>query len=213
MNGALATAPWPAPRVLEAVQNPDQLPAMSAQNGATAQVRYDDMRASDLIAVLWLGTAGPGTPDLAPINGSVMGFVDVSVPVSAIAANLGKSVTLFYAVLRDGEQYTSDILDLAVLALSQADLTAPTVPQTNGTLVLDLNAFIGDAQVLAVRWPLITAGQRIWLRAMGTASDGTARVITLAAGRVITPQEFAQGLNITLPRVDLQGLLAPSPWL
>ncbi|WP_085647592.1 MULTISPECIES: hypothetical protein [unclassified Pseudomonas] len=89
----------PAPIVeqtLYDVLNPALVP-----DEAMIVIKYKDMRPTDRIMPLWLGTAGEGTPELKTIDGDSSGEVKVAVSASAVAANEGETVDVSYRVLRD----------------------------------------------------------------------------------------------------------------
>ncbi|WP_249678174.1 hypothetical protein [Pseudomonas abieticivorans] len=83
--------------------------------GLKVTVCYPDMRDSDLVALNWVGEPGDGTPDLEPRWGdSTSGRVEFLIADTAIAANTGKPVMLFYAMVRDAEQWLSATLEFEV---------------------------------------------------------------------------------------------------
>jgi hypothetical protein len=201
--GAPVAENFPPPAVVQA--NPASvLNPVMAENGATVRVAYTPMSSSDLIAVVWAGTPGLGTPDLEPKNGSASGVVEFAVPVSAVAFNIGKTVELAYYVVRGDEQFGPYELSLSVTAMPQSALEAPTVPQAGSQQAeLDLSSFTGDAQVRRGIWPLIGDGQKIWLTVEGTTAQGPLS-LTLANARLITADEVRSGLNVPLVRTELQ---------
>lgn len=201
--GAPVSTDFPPPVVVGA-SPPNVLNPVLAENGVTVRVAYTPMSPNDLIALVWQGTAGPGTPDIETQNGSTSGVVAFSVPASAVAANLGKTVELAYFVVRGIEQFGPFELSLNVSPMPQSALDAPTVPQAgNAQSELDLTSFTGDAQVVRGEWPLIGAGQKIWLTVEGVTAQGPL-TLTLASARLITPQEVTSGLNVPLLRTELQ---------
>ncbi|MBD8733671.1 hypothetical protein IFT44_21040, partial [Pseudomonas sp. CFBP 13710] len=124
------------------------------------------------------------------------------IPAPILAASLGKTAEVFYAVNQSGAvKPVSEVLSLQVLAFTSEQLVAPSVAQASGSpAVLDLNTFAGDATVVAVPWPLMTTGQTYWLRARGTLDDGTTRSEELAMGAAVTAAQVNSGLQINLPR-------------
>jgi hypothetical protein len=197
---------WPAPVVLQAnaanVLNP-----ASAVNGATVRVAFSPMYATDIIGVQWMGSPGMGTPVIDSKDGNPTGVVDFPIPASAVAANMGRTLTVSYAVVRGDNQYESVELSLSITAMPQSELGAPAVAQANPSQTeLDLNSFTGDATVTRAPWLLVSAGQRIWLTIEGTSNTTGAEPLSVplgTQGRVISAAEVTQGLAVTLPRAQL----------
>jgi hypothetical protein len=102
------------PVVLEAVP---LLDIQSSPSGATVRVYFPNMRDTDLVAIVWFGTPGAGTPDIEPVPGNAAGYVDFTVPAAAVAANDGLVVNIIAALVRDDEQWVSDEAMLSVGSL------------------------------------------------------------------------------------------------
>jgi hypothetical protein len=158
-----------APIVLEASGN--VLNPMDPLAGATVRVTYDGMRPGDLIGLSW-----DGKDNLTPPQpGSASGFVDFPIPESAVAVDIGKTVPVIYAVVRNGVPTLSDTLNLTVLTLPAGELEAPKITQApNDTL--DVGALTGDADLTVKPWPFCRGAadfpalrrhpgrwQRLWL--------------------------------------------------
>jgi hypothetical protein len=190
----------PPPKVVEAPT--DVLDPMNALNGATVRVTYPGMATSDIIGLSWAGDTS-----LAPQqNGSASGTVDFKIPVSAVAAALGKTVEVIYAVVRGTEIEPSGILYLTVLPISQAQLPTPKIVQAVGQVV-DLSVFAGDATAFVPTWPLISVGQTFWLSATGTLANGS--LWTWSAqppGYPINATDVANGVGRSIPRAELEKL-------
>jgi hypothetical protein len=127
--------------------------------------------------VTWTGTPGEGSYTV-PAQ-TLPTSREISIPVSVIAYNLGKPVTVTYSVTRNGgDSPPSASLNLAVQTLSPGDLqdAKPKIllaeNEGEGT-ELDLNAISGDATCWLGTWPLIAPDQDVWLRLKGTKADGT----------------------------------------
>lgn len=125
------------PVVLEAVP---VLDVQSAPNGATVRVYFPNMRDADLVAIVWFGTPGVGTPDIEPVSGNSVGYVDFKVPAAAVVANDGLVVNVIAALVRDDEQWVSEETPLSVGRLRPAPLELrPFI-----TRVWDTRGNIGD---------------------------------------------------------------------
>ena len=201
-----AETDYPKPSVLQATD--DRLDPINTLNGATVRAQYPAMLPSDILAADWFGstTASSWQSDQQP--GNLFGYVDFQAPVSVVAASQGKTVTLRYAVVRSGQAARLSLpLLLAVGTLAQTHLPAPVIPQANATTkVLDLNNFAGNAQVKVEPWPLIAVGQRVWARVDGTLENGSPHTFYLARGVEVIAEQVTAGLDLVLPRAQLENL-------
>jgi hypothetical protein len=184
-----------------------QLNPVAGKDNLTVVIPDYGVQPGDQVSVTWAGTAGDGsytTPvQVLPSNREIV------MPVSVIAYNLDKPVTVTYTVTRGSESPPSDSLNLAVQAMPQASLTIPLIPQAAQGGIgseLDLGSFAGDARVTVAPWPLIAAGQRVWLSCEGVASDGSDYTIPLYAGSEVSSSQVTAGLSTSLARSELEKL-------
>ncbi|MBT2298647.1 hypothetical protein J7E54_24970, partial [Pseudomonas fluorescens] len=198
-----------APSVKEAggTAPSQQLDPVAGKDNLTVVIPDYGVKPGDQVSVTWAGTAGGGsytTPvQVLPPNR------EIAMPVSVIAYNLGKPVTVTYTVTRGSESPPSDSLNLAVQAMPAASLGMPLIPQAEqGGIgsVLDLSSFIGDARVTVAPWPLIAVGQRVWMSGEGIASDGSDYTIPLYAGSEVSSSQVTAGLSTPLSRSELEEL-------
>ena len=156
----------------------DTLNPIAAKDTLTVVVPQGDLQPADLLSVTWTGA--PGTPPdgshtsiAAPI--SSIGL-EITIPNSVVAFNLGKTVTVTYMVIRNGTAYPpSQAFSLNVLTIPEQDgsLPSPAIDKAVGT-VLEVSLLVGTEQLRVEQWPLQAAGQRVWLRYDGIAENGTA---------------------------------------
>ncbi|TWC19863.1 MULTISPECIES: hypothetical protein [unclassified Pseudomonas] len=166
----------------------------------------------DKLKVTWTGA--PGTPAEGSYTSDewpVRDGWEVPIDNRVVAFSLGKAVTVTYTVIQAGvESPPSDTFTLNVQAMPVASLAMPLILEAAQGGIgneLDLGSFTGDARVTAAPWPLIAAGQRVWLRCEGTASDGSDQTITLATGTEVDSSEVTAGLSRSIPRAELEKLL------
>ncbi|SFW88614.1 hypothetical protein SAMN03159376_05009 [Pseudomonas sp. NFACC09-4] len=189
--------------ILNPVQAKDALHIVVPANAA--------LLPDDKLKVTWTGAAG------TPAGGShtsgewpVRDGWDVPIPNSVVAFNLGKSVTVTYTVIQNGvESPPSDAFVLNVQAMPVASLTIPLIPEAaQGGLgtELDLSKFTGNARVTVAPWPLIAAGQRVWLSCEGIASDGSNYTIPLYSDSEVGSGQVTAGLSTPLLRSELEKL-------
>jgi hypothetical protein len=200
-----------APTVLEAANNGNgPLDPSKATSGATVRVKYERMLTSDTLEVTWNGVNQADSWKSESENGSTSGHVDFTVPVSVVAASQGKTIEVAYAVVRNGQPNPSVPLKLLVSTLAQQELPAPEVPQAKDG-VLDLTAFSGAATVKVLKstgsvWPLWAEKQTYWIMLEGTLPDGKGYKYYLANEGVLSEAQGKAGLNIGLPRAQLEKL-------
>jgi hypothetical protein len=166
-------------------------------------VGYADMLLTDSITLIWNGDK----TSIGAAAGNAAKSVDFNVPVNLIAAAMGKSIEVSYEVTRDGEVLPSSKLTLTVGTLSEADLgqSKPVIVEANGTTVVDLNTFTGDATVTVAKWPLAAVGQRVWLTVYGPTGTPLAQLLD---GFPITETDGISGISRSITRVQLEGLPA-----
>lgn len=196
----------PAPSVVEAPG--DVLNPMNALAGATLRVKYDEMLDTDMIGINWNGDGNfPNKP-----GNKALGYVDFPIDVARVAPTIGKTITAFYSVGRNGGYDMSLNLPLQVLEFQNPAIELPTPAITEVVAsVLDLAAFSGDAHITVAPWPLISVGQKYWLSVVGTlAQNSSPYTIVVAQGEVVSLSEQTVGLNKILPRSELAKLLSNS---
>ncbi|WP_122663897.1 hypothetical protein [Pseudomonas viridiflava] len=141
---------------------------MDAINGATVVVTYA-MQPTDNIGISW-----NGQDNLVPTQpGSTLGSVTFTIPASAVAAVIGKTIQVLYAVVRNGVEKPSEVLSLTVQTLADSVLEAPRILQAPDNMNLDVAALTADADLRVKPWPFIAAGQLISLRFEGIKADGS----------------------------------------
>ncbi|WPN56113.1 hypothetical protein [Pseudomonas sp. P9_31] len=180
----LAAVQFPPPSIKE---NPDNtnLNPVAVKDSLTAVVQYA-LQPTDRISVTWTGAAG------TPAEGSyTTDFVEAGsthpreIPLrnAVVAFSLGKTVTVTYTVIRENsEPVTSLPLTLKVQTIPADKLIAPVITQANGTAVLDLKDVLEGATLLFGSWPLIAAGQRVWLDLEGRKANGDTHNLTMWVG-------------------------------
>jgi hypothetical protein len=191
-----------------------QLNPVAAKDALTVVIPDYGVQPGDQVSVTWAGTAGAGSytkpaSDL-PSNR------EIDLPVSVIAYNLGRPVTVTYTVTRNGnESDPSAALNLAVQTIAENDLSGskPKILQAanNGEgLELDVASLTGNATVRIDSWPLIAVNQYVWLRVKGKNNDDTDYELTLwssALGSRVSPGWVSDGFATnTVPLNDLRKL-------
>ena len=187
-----------------------QLNPVVASTALTVEIPDYRIQPGDQVSVTWTGSAGEGSHTSAPQ--ALPDSREIPVPVSVIAYNLGKPVTVTYRVTRNGDESDpSAPLNLAVQSFAENDLPKPKIldAANNGDgTELDLGNVTGSTTVRIDGWPHIAVGQYVWLRLKGRKADGSVhdRTVWEAPSRV-TPSEYDQGfLRGNVPYDYLQDL-------
>ncbi|SDR99342.1 hypothetical protein SAMN05216598_0175 [Pseudomonas asplenii] len=163
------------PEVLETTEpGGNQLNPIHAETAVTVRVRYDGMSNTDNIQVYWKGVAGIGSPVVAPKPGNAaQGYVDFTLSgATAVGPNIGKVVEVSYEVTRAGATQPSPLLNLSVLEIPQANLQRPKFYADNVEVTGDTLDVRKAIKVRVLSWPLIAAGQKVWLRLEGRNASG-----------------------------------------
>ncbi|RMV74977.1 hypothetical protein ALP05_01840 [Pseudomonas caricapapayae] len=208
----LAALLLPAPDVPATVAS--VLDPMVARTGAKVVIRaYPSIAVGDTVRLFWSGTYGAGTPDIATQNvSSVNQVLEFDVPASAIGANTGAEVWVYYDVTRKGlaAPIESEVTVVEIEKLGLDDLSAPVIEQAPEG-ILDLVAVKADIVVKLKKWPFIAADQRVWLRLEGVAKDGSFLEINVWTANRLTDVEAQKDLEITVDRAEFDELAEGSP--
>ncbi|QHA83230.1 hypothetical protein E3Z27_16865 [Pseudomonas mediterranea] len=192
-----------------------QLNPVTAKDALTVVIPDYGVQPGDQVSVTWTGTAGAGS--YTKPAGDLPSNREIDLPVSVIAYNLGRSVTVSYTVTRSGgnESPASVPLTLAVQTIAENDLSGskPKILQAgnNGEgPELDVASLTGHATVRIDSWPLIAVNQYVWLRVKGKNNDDTDYELTLwssVLGSRVSPGWVSDGFATnTVPLNDLREL-------
>jgi len=196
------------PEIKEAPNN--ILQPIAAKDTLTAVVRaYPDMIGTQ-VSVTWTGTPGEGSKTEGPVNVTMQQDMEIPLPNSLVAFNLGKMVKVIYTVIRNGVPQDSDELILTVLPIADGDKNLPT-PSIDGAVgdELDVTRLEEGAQLRIEKWMLQAVGQCIWLRYDGTDKNGNAVEQVLCAGEA---HQQVEGLVTAAQVAWLQELKDGSPF-
>ncbi|WP_338522865.1 Ig-like domain-containing protein [Pseudomonas batumici] len=193
------------PEVLETTEpGGNQLNPITAQTAVTIRVRYEGMSNSDNIQPYWKGVADIGSPLIEPKPGNAaQGYVDFTLSGdTAVGPNIGKEVEVSYEVTHGGATQPSDELNLWVQEIPQASLPRPEFYADN---VLVTGSTLDVTKTIKMRvpsWPLIAAGQKVWLRLAGLPQSHT-----LWEAAPVSPTWISTGYaEIPVPASYLNGL-------
>lgn len=204
-----------APSIKQATGNApsQQLNPVAAKDALTVVIPDYGVLPGDQVSVTWTGTDGDGSC-VVPAQ-AVPGNREVEVPVKVIAFNLGRSVTVTYAITRNGEVRPSSAALTVAVQVMPAGALEPSKPRIleaasdgNGT-ELDVNSVSKDVMVHVDSWPHVAHEQRTWLRVEGTRIDGSTYENDLwkGSGNWVSMEWYTRGYGEKeLPYEDLLGL-------
>ncbi|VVO24716.1 hypothetical protein PS834_04498 [Pseudomonas fluorescens] len=187
-----------APSVREAVEG--QLTIWNGRDGVTVRVEYEGISAHHLLNVQWI--RGDGTIlALEPKPGNnEPGYVDFAIPREAVIQDAGRTVLIVYTVTSPCKLASSQALRLQISV--PVRLPTPVVPQATNN-ILDLRSFAGDADITVEPWWFILLDQKVWLRGVGTRSDGSTYTLEVYLGKGVMGDELSTGLKQVLKRSEL----------
>lgn len=161
-------------------------------------VTYPSIKPGDVIALKF-----NGDDTFVPVEAGNQTSVSFWVSVPHIIKALGTTVDIQYTLSGESAGQKSDILQLTVLPFMEGDLKMAKIteasPPTPG--VLDLATFTGDAEVKVAPWPMIEAGQTVWL---DLEYEGQSGAIPIIAGEKVTTDEVGTGMTRSIIRTDLE---------
>lgn len=167
--------------------------------GLEVTVSYLSMKAGDVIALKF-----NGDDRLAPIEVGTQTAVSFWVPVSYVAAALGQTVAVQYTIGGTGGGGSSEILQLSILPFMEGDLPMSEIigasPSTPGEL--DLGIVEGNPVFRIPPWPLISAGQTVWLDLKYSAPSSV--LYPVIQGKKVTTTEASEGITYPVPRTELE---------
>lgn len=171
--------------IAEAPDN-GNLDPLAALTRLTAVLDYN-MQANDRIRVIW--RAAPGTPAAGSHTtntvqaGTTIRPRIIQLPVLLTAFSLGKRVAVSFEYDRGtAPPVVSQPLVLNVGTIPADRFVPPVITEANGTTVLSLADVQAGATLLFGIWPLIAAGQRIWLDFEGKNASGASHNLSMWTG-------------------------------
>lgn len=186
---------YPKPLVTlapNAVLNPTKVtPA-----GLEIKVSYPTIKTDDVIALIF-----NCIDTFVPIEVSDERVVSFWISASYIVPTLGETVEIYYkTVSSEGDVNQSEVLQLTVLPFMDGDLKMAKVEQASDGAPgeLDLSTFAGDADISIEPWPLIAAGQRVWLDMV--SNKGTSNILKSYS---VTNADISAGITHGISRTEL----------
>ncbi|PNB72967.1 hypothetical protein C1X64_17300 [Pseudomonas sp. GW456-E7] len=200
----------PYPKVKYATSE-NLLYPLDAMNGTKVTVSFEGMSKRHRIQLHWDGPSGAGRPTLPVVNGRASGSVGIPIDASVLGACVGKTIPVWYTATLNDQTQESYRLELTVEMIEPEHLPAPEfcdLELVEGDWWLDMRWFPGNARIALPKWPLIAAGQRLWILAVGNEHlIGNYRFAWVMENHVVTTQEAESGgeFELELSRTWLAG--------
>lgn len=177
-----ASQVWPAPEVHDHTGgrvNPwsPVRPGTSEANVANFVLRDARLQVGDAVAPIWLLPTGESL-GVGVIIVTTTGQAQGEIPVAVLRESLNKTVRVSYVPIQAGgagplsEALTLQVLGLPDTALSE--LVIVEAANSGAGPEFDVTNLASSATVRIGGWPLIAAGQSVWLHLTGTNQDGSA---------------------------------------
>ena len=212
-----ASQTWPAPQIHDHTGGPvtswsPVKPGTTQANTANFVLRDTRLRIGDSVMPFWR-VAGNADQAIPPITVRVAGEAQGAIPSPILAASLGKTAEVFYAVNQSGAvRPVSEVLSLQVVTLPATALSELVILEAaNGGARPELDVLGVTTATLRVGvWPLIAEGQPVWLSLSGTRNNGSlySKVIWAAGGAKVNATWIMDGYRTNnLPMADLKLLM------
>ena len=211
-----ASQTWPAPQIHDHTGGPvtswsPVKPGTTQANTANFVLRDTRLRIGDSVMPFWR-VAGNADRAIPPITVSVAGEAQGAIPSPILAASLGKTAEVFYAVNQSGAvRPVSEVLSLQVVTLPATALSELVILEAaNGGAgpEFDVSSLTGNATVRVGQWPLIAQGQSVWLGLSGINQDGSTYSRPLIGPPSVVDAGWASAgsKTFTVPATELKGL-------
>jgi hypothetical protein len=163
---------WAAPEVLEAPEG--RLDPYAHQSGFTVRVDTTALNEGDGINLIVEGRPGEGSirPERRYVTSQP--YIDFPIPAPITGANLGRTVNIYFDVVRSTGPLPSENLSLLVGALLQQNMPMPLLEGFDSEF-MNISQIKDTTQVLCTQWPFQLYGAPVWLSYTETRSDGTSR--------------------------------------
>ncbi|NWA81406.1 hypothetical protein [Pseudomonas sp. D2002] len=184
-----ASLPHPTLNGVSSTAQETTVDPLTIQNNTSVTVKYQGMLATDIIPLCWVFENG--TQYQTTLKGQASGSVVFDMTAAQVLHNsVNSRVQLKYSVVRGAKITQSNVQTITVGTIAQANLPRALINGLASGTALVLNSIKGNATAALAIWPLIKAGQRVWLN-LGT-DGGELKVLE---GYPITAIEARQGLS------------------
>ncbi|MDB6048791.1 MAG: hypothetical protein JWR17_1537 [Pseudomonas sp.] len=156
------------------------------RGGVYVAIDYGSAQHEDKVSLFWNGARSP-----IQFPGKPNGPIVQPFPVALVAPDVGKEVTVRYEVLRaSGEIEESAPTTFLFRNFIDGELPMPKMELDVTDGILDTRYLKEDVLVTLRRWPLMAAGQNLWLNLVGTGQSGQPLEITVWEAVLESPLEY-----------------------
>lgn len=169
-----------------AAPNQGYIAAMALRGGAVVQIPIE-LGGNDKVQVHWQGFGSTGqyiAEQACPDDPRRF-----SIPSTAVPANMGKRLDVFYTITRPGElQATSKVYDLRVVPLSGSNFTTVQCAHVDGDQ-LRLSQVPQEGALLTLRiWTFMAPGQLVTITADSASDENVLQDFPVTAAHVTARQ-------------------------
>lgn len=186
----------PVPLVRNATAN-NTLPPLSSTAG-TDIIISAAIATGVKITVYWAIKGQEADPVFTAFaQGTGSAGVEVPVPAWVVGFCIGQTLSIWYETPTDSSLH----LELTVEVIEPEHMPVPEFQNLTffqGSWWLDMTQFPGNAGIELCTWRFITAGQRLWVEAVGNEHLSPRRFSWVLEGHVVTEQEAQKGFCFLL---------------
>ncbi|CRM19773.1 hypothetical protein [Pseudomonas sp. 25 R 14] len=161
----------PYPQIQYATNNSILYP-IDAIDGTVATIAFPGMGTTPI--TLYWAIKDQDKPVFKPIvqPGSTSGSIDIHIPWQWVSTCIGHTVLIWYTAMVGGQLKQSLVLELEIQDIRETDLreSLPVFAHARlewNTLWLNMYEFEGDEIIRIKAWPMIQAGQRLFVTVAG----------------------------------------------
>ncbi|GAB0084055.1 Uncharacterized protein AC502_3784 [Pseudomonas syringae pv. maculicola] len=183
--------PYPT---IEYATNNSVLYPIDAIDGTSASIAFTHMEATP-ITLCW-AIKGQDEPKFEPIVrlGSTSGSIEIPIPKEHVSACIGHTVLIWYTATVSERLQTSLVLELEIQDIREADLrkSLPVFVHSkleSSTWWLNMYELQGDETIKIKSWPMIQAGQRLFVTVAGDQHQLPYSFFWIAFDHIVTVAE------------------------
>lgn len=193
LAGVIANPELPYPQIKFAANN-NLLYPLDAKDGTVATISVANMQAAPV--TLYWAIKDQDHPAFEPIEvpGNTSGSVEVPIPWQWVSTCIGHTVLIWYSATVNGRLQTSLVLEMEIQDVREADLRGSLPEFLHSKLEwstwwLNMYEFQGDETIRIKAWPMIQAGQRLFVTVAGNQHQVPYRFTWVAFDHVVTADE------------------------
>ena len=173
--------------------NNSLLNPIDAKDGTIAIIEVANMQAAPV--TLYWAIKDQQLPAFEPIEvaGNTRGAVEVPIPWQHVSTCIGHTVLIYYTATVSGQLQKSLVLELEIQDVREADFRE-SLPvflhsKLEGSWYLNMKQFEGDETIQIKAWPMIQAGQRLFVVIAGDQDKPPYQFYWAAFDHVVTEAE------------------------